>query len=45
LEIAALVSMDSALWRRVADEIDPRLQKARLKWPLAESQQPVAESD
>jgi hypothetical protein len=45
LEIAALVSMDSALWRRAADEIDPRLQKARLKWPLAESQQPLADSD
>ena len=29
-EIAALVAMDSTLWERVADQIDPRLQKASL---------------
>jgi hypothetical protein len=29
-EIEALVSIDSKLWRGVADQIDPRLQKARL---------------
>jgi hypothetical protein len=30
-EIAALVAMDAAFWERVADEVDPRLQKANLK--------------
>ena len=30
-EIAALVAMDGAFWERVADEVDPRLQKASLK--------------
>jgi hypothetical protein len=30
-EIAALVATDSTLWERVADSIDPRLQKANLK--------------
>ena len=30
-EIAALVNTDPALWSRVADAIDPRLQKASLK--------------
>ena len=30
-EIAALVSTDSSIWARTADEIDPRLQKASLK--------------
>lgn len=30
-EIAALIAIDSALWERVAAEIDPRLQKASLK--------------
>lgn len=30
-EIAALVATDSALWLRVADQIDQRLQKASLK--------------
>jgi hypothetical protein len=30
-EIAALVGIDAGLWGRVADEIDPRLQKASLK--------------
>jgi hypothetical protein len=29
LEMAALTSIDSDLWQRVAGEIDPRLQKAR----------------
>lgn len=29
-EIEALVSIDSKLWRGVADQIVPRLQKARL---------------
>lgn len=31
VEIAALVATDSALWDRVAEQIDPRLQKANLK--------------
>ena len=31
VEIAALVATDRALWERVADAIDPRLQKASLK--------------
>jgi len=30
-EIAALVAMDVAFWRRVAEQVDPRLQKASLK--------------
>jgi len=30
-EIAALIATDSGLWERVADQIDPRLQKASLK--------------
>jgi hypothetical protein len=33
-EIAALVAIDRTLWKRVADEIDPRLQKASLR-PLS----------
>ena len=30
-EISALVNTDPALWERIADAIDPRLQKASLK--------------
>jgi len=30
-EIAALIAIDRTLWQRVADEIDPRLQKASLR--------------
>lgn len=30
LEIAALIATPSELWNEVADEIDPRLQKAKL---------------
>ena len=30
-EMLALVEMDAAFWERVADEVDPRLQKASLK--------------
>jgi hypothetical protein len=30
-EITALLSIDLSLWRRVATEIDPRLQKASFK--------------
>src|SRR5262249_27095141 len=30
-EIAALLAVDPACWRRVAEQIDPRLQKASLK--------------
>jgi hypothetical protein len=32
-EIAALVGIDATLWVRVAEQIDPRLQKASLKSP------------
>jgi len=31
VEIAALIATDPTLWERVADAIDPRLQKASLK--------------
>lgn len=30
-EISALIATDTGLWDRVADQIDPRLQKASLK--------------
>jgi hypothetical protein len=30
-EIAALIAMDGQIWERVADQVDPRLQKANLK--------------
>ena len=30
-EIAALVATDGTLWSRVAEQVDPRLQKASLK--------------
>ena len=30
-EVAALIATDPALWDRVAEQIDPRLQKANLK--------------
>ena len=30
-EIAALVAIDATLWGRVAEQIDPRLQKVSLK--------------
>lgn len=30
-EISALVATDSALWEQVAEQVDPRLQKASLK--------------
>lgn len=30
-EISALVAMDAAFWERVAEQVDPRLQKANLK--------------
>jgi hypothetical protein len=30
-EIAALVATDSSLWERVAEQVDPRLQKISLK--------------
>ena len=32
-EMAAIVGVDSKLWVRVAEQIDPRLQKASLKSP------------
>jgi hypothetical protein len=32
-EIAALGAIDSRLWHRVADEIDPRLRKAAMRLP------------
>jgi hypothetical protein len=35
-EINALLAIDPTLWRRVAAEIDPRLQKASLKNQLKE---------
>ena len=30
-EVAALVSMEADFWERVAEQVDPRLQKANLK--------------
>jgi len=30
-EIAALIATERAIWERVADEVDPRLQKINLK--------------
>ena len=30
-EIAALIATDAALWGQVAEQVDPRLQKASLK--------------
>jgi hypothetical protein len=30
-EVSALLNIDRALWARIADAIDPRLQKANLK--------------
>ena len=33
VEIAALVATDPALWERMADGLDPRLQKASLLTP------------
>jgi hypothetical protein len=35
-EIAALVGIDATLWMRVAEQIDPRLQKASLKAPATD---------
>ena len=35
-EIAALVATDTRLWGRVAEQVDPRLQKASLKNECAE---------
>lgn len=43
-EIAAMVAIDSKLWRRVADKIDPRLQKAALKLALIDDQ-PVGDGE
>ena len=37
-EIAALVAIDSALWGRVAEQIDPRLQKASFRSPSHEDE-------
>jgi hypothetical protein len=37
LEVEALAAIEPALWRRSAEQIDARLQKARLKWPLSTS--------
>jgi hypothetical protein len=38
LEIEALVAIDPTLWGQTANQIDARLQKARLKWPLIDHQ-------
>ena len=40
-EIAALVAIDTELWVRVAEQIDPRLQKASLK-PSTSDCEPLA---
>ena len=45
LEMEALVAIDRKLWRRAANEIDARLQKARLKWPLPEGQQSFSDGN
>jgi hypothetical protein len=42
-EIAALVAIDSAFWVRVAEQIDPRLQKASLKSALHENENATSE--
>ena len=36
-EIAALVGIDVTLWTRIAEQIDPRLQKASLKKTSADA--------
>ena len=38
MEIEALASMDPTLWRHTAKQIDARLQKARLTWPLIDDE-------
>ena len=45
LEIEALVAIDPKLWRHAAKQIDARLQKARLKWPLIDDQEPFSEGN
>jgi hypothetical protein len=44
-EIAALVGIDSALWVSVAEQIDPRLQKASLKAPSRASADATPDGD
>jgi hypothetical protein len=45
LEIEALVATDPKLWRHTAKQIDARLQKARLKWPLIDDQETFSDGN
>jgi hypothetical protein len=44
-EIAALIGIDLTLWERVAEQIDPRLQKASLRSRIRNDENLAAEGD